>query len=358
MTDTRALKHDVHRRLLASMHDETAAATRPEAGALAPVVRRLLVDAQPLLATDVLDVLVEELLADVVGLGPLERLLADTTVDEIMLNGPGRAFVERHGRLEPATLDLDAAAIETIAQRVVAPLGLRLDRAAPIVDARLADGSRLHAVLPPLAPDGPIVTIRRFSRRRFTAADFGLDPLDATQLAETVRSGASVLVAGATSTGKTSLLNVLAGAVDPSERIVTVEDTAELALPQPHVVRLEARPANSEGAGGCSIRDLVRAALRMRPDRIVVGEVRGAEALDLLLALTTGHRGALCTVHAGSAVGALRRLATLAMLGAQQVPAAVVEELLADAIDVVVVLERDASGARRVCEVHRCGSRP
>lgn len=355
MTDHRVLKQRVHQRLLGTLDAaERFAGTAPDAAALAPVVRTMLTEAQPLLAPASLDVLVREVLAEVVGLGALEPLLADPTIDEIMVNGPHRAFVERHGRLESVPIDLDAAAIEALAQRIVAPLGLRLDRAAPIVDARLPDGARVHAVLPPLAPDGPVVTIRRFARRRFAPVDFGLDPTATGRLHAAVRRGDSVLVAGATSTGKTSLLNVLAAAIDPTERILTVEDTAELALGQPHVVRLEARPPNAEGAGGCSMRELVRAALRMRPDRIVVGEVRGAEALDLLLALTTGHRGALCTVHAGSARGALRRLATLALLGDDRVPPVAVEELLAAAIDLVVVVERTADGTRRVCEVHRC----
>ena len=352
MTDDRVLKAEVHRQLLAAPDAFLPAdGAPPDRAVLAGHIRRMLAGVVPTLPSDRLEGLTVELLAEVFGLGALEPLLADPAVTEIMVNGPGRAYVERRGVLEAVPFDLDAVAIETIAQRVVAPLGLRLDRAAPVVDARLDDGSRVHVVLPPLAPDGPVLTIRRFAPRVFDLAEFGLDPPTATMLQRAARSGVNVLVAGATSTGKTSLLNTLAGCIDPTERIVTIEDTAELALPQPHVVRLEARPANSEGAGGVSMRDLVRAALRMRPDRIVVGEVRGGEALDLLLALTTGHEGSMCTVHAASARGALRRLATLALLADASVPAAAVDELLASAIDMVVVVERAAGGRRVVRDI-------
>jgi pilus assembly protein CpaF len=292
--------------------------------------------------------LVDELLVEVDGLGPLEALLADPAVTEIMVNGPGRAYVERAGRLVRVPLALDAADIVRLAERIVAPLGLRLDRSAPMADARLPDGSRVHAVLPPLAPDGPCLTIRRFATRPLTFADFGVAPAAAQFLTEAVQAGWNVLVAGATSAGKTTLLNVLSGTIGDDERIVTIEETAELRLRQEHVVRLEARPANGEGVGAVSVRELVRAALRMRPDRIVVGEVRGAEALDMLQALNTGHDGSMCTVHANSGLDALRRLETLTLFADVGLPPVAVRSHISAAIDVIVFVRRGANGERRV----------
>ncbi|HEY8217459.1 MAG TPA: ATPase, T2SS/T4P/T4SS family, partial [Acidimicrobiia bacterium] len=252
--------------------------------AVRATVAELLRDEEPLLSATRLELLVAELTDEIAGLGPLEPLLADPDVTEVMVNGPGRAFVERAGRLEPVALGLDAAGIVRLVERVVAPLGLRLDRSSPMVDARLPDGSRVHAVIPPLAIDGPCLTIRRFAARPLPLEAFGLDPAAAELLGWAVEAGWNVLVAGGTSAGKTTLLNALSQSIPPGERIVTIEETAELRLAQAHVVRLESRPPNAEGAGAVSVRDLVRTALRMRPDRIVVGEVRGEEALDMLQA--------------------------------------------------------------------------
>ncbi len=271
--DTR-LKRQVHRRLLALDGDDVA---HDGIGLRARLVQ-LVRDEHPLLPAVRLERLVTELVDEVSGLGPLEPLLADPSVTEVMLNGPGRAYVERAGCIEPVALPLDAASIVRLVERVVAPLGLRLDRASPMVDARLPDGSRLHAVIPPLAIDGPCVTIRRFGARAVPLTAFGAGHAAEAFLSWTVRAGWNLLVAGATSAGKTTLLNALSGAIGTHERIVTIEETAELRLGQPHVVRLEARPANTEGVGAVGVRELVRAALRMRPDRLVVGEVRGAEA--------------------------------------------------------------------------------
>jgi pilus assembly protein CpaF len=217
-----------------------------------------------------------------------------------------------------------------------------------MADARLTDGSRLHAVLPPLAPDGPCVTIRRFSARATRLSDFGVDRGASAFLDACVAGGWNLLVAGATSAGKTTLLNVLSGAIDDTERVVTIEETAELRLRQPHVIRLEARPANGEGVGAVGVRELVRAALRMRPDRIVVGEVRGAEALDMLQALNTGHDGSMCTVHANSARDALHRVETLVLFAEVGLPTAAVRSHITAAIDAVVFVGRGADGARRV----------
>ena len=256
----RALRGRVHQRLIGS--DAVGQLVGMPAAELRRRLGTLLHEADPLLGPERHERLLRELADEVVGLGALEPLLADPEVTEIMVNGPGRCFVERAGRLEPVRLALDAAGILRIVERILAPLGLRLDPASPMVDARLSDGSRLHAVVPPLALDGPYVTIRRFGARRIDVADF--DPGDAAAafLDWAVRAGWNLVVSGGTSSGKTTLLNALAGAIDPAERVVTIEETAELRLAQPHVVRLEARPANAEGAGAVPVRDLVRTALR------------------------------------------------------------------------------------------------
>ena len=250
---------------------------------------------------------------DSVGLGPLEILLADPAVEEVMVNGPGRVFVERGGRLEATEIAFaDEEELRNAIERILAPLGRRVDELSPMVDARLADGSRVNVVIPPLAIDGPAVSIRRFGARRPGPDELvALGTLTAKQrqlLEAAVGSRRSVLVSGGTGSGKTTLLNALSSFIGAGERVVTIEDAAELRLQQSHVVRLESRPAGVEGRGEVSIRDLLRNSLRMRPDRIVIGEVRGPEALDLLTALNTGHDGALSTVHANSPADALSRL--------------------------------------------------
>jgi pilus assembly protein CpaF len=343
MVDDVALKHRVHRRLVAA--PDPATGTPDE---LRSRLRELLRDEEPLLATARFERVLGELVDEVGGLGPLEPYLADASITEVMVNGPGRAYVERNGRLEPVSLALDAAAIVRLVERVVAPLGLRLDRASPMVDARLPDGSRLHAVIPPLAVDGPCVTIRRFGARAVPLDAFGLGPHAVAFLEWVVVAGWNVLVAGGTSAGKTTLLNALSAGIPGGERIVTIEETAELRLAQPHVVRLEARPANAEGAGEVSVRALVRAALRMRPDRVVVGEVRGGEALDMLQALNTGHEGSMSTIHANGAADALARLETLTLLAGSGLPLAAVRAQLAASVDAVVHVARRAGGVRRV----------
>jgi pilus assembly protein CpaF len=346
------LRDVVQQRLLAEPFDPAILGP----GELRARLTALLRDEAPLTSAATATRVLDELIADVDGLGPLQALLADPTIDEIMVNGPHRVFVERHGHLESIACDLDADAIVRIAQRVLAPLGLRLDRAAPMADARLADGSRLHAVLPPLAPDGPCLTIRRFSVTAVELADFGLDGAAIAFLEAIVRAGWNIVVSGATSAGKTTCANALAQAIAPNERIVTIEETAELRLGHPHVVRLEARPANAEGAGAVSVRELVRAALRMRPDRLIVGEVRGGEAFDMLQALNTGHDGSLSTVHANSPTDALARLETLVLLGGVALPLPAVRAQLASAIDVIVQVARGANGRRRIVAVAELAS--
>jgi pilus assembly protein CpaF len=277
----------------------------------------------------------------------LEALFADPDVSEILLNGGGRAFVERAGRLEPVTVDLDETGVRRVVERIIAPLGLRLDRSSPMVDARLPDGSRLHAVLPPVAVDGTCVAIRRFGGRR-DLADFGLGPVGVDLLRWVIAAGWNLLLSGGTGAGKTTLLNVLAGEVPPHERIVTIEETAELSLGQPHVVRLEARQPNAEGAGAVPVRALVRAALRLRPDRLIVGEVRGEEAFDLLQALNTGHCGSLCTIHANGPADALARLESLVLLAGVGLPVDAIRAQIRSSIDAVVHVARRPAGHRTV----------
>jgi pilus assembly protein CpaF len=287
------------------------------------------------------------------GMGPLEPLLADPAVDEIMVNGTGAVWVERAGRIEATGVAFtDEAELRHAIERILTPLGRRVDEAEPLCDARLPDGSRVNVVLPPLAVDGPTLTIRRFRPRGFTAADLVArdtwsQPLHDV-LEAAVAARCNVLVSGGTGSGKTTTLNALSSFVGARERIVTIEDTAELRLQQPHVVRLEARPASVEGRGEVTIRRLVRNALRMRPDRIVVGEVRGPEALDMLGAMSSGHDGSLCTVHAGSPEEALRRIETLALMAGVGLPHAAIREQVAGAIDLVVHQARLPDGGRRV----------
>ena len=288
--------------------------------------------------------------ARVTGLGPIEALLADEAVSEVMVNGEGSVWVERAGALEPTSLRLAVAEVELLIERIVGPLGLRADRTSPIADARLPDGSRVNVVVPPLAVDGPCVTIRRFGARRVPLGAL-CPPGVADLLTWAVAARANVLVSGGTGAGKTTLLNALAGLLPEHERIVTVEDTAELRLGAAHVVRLEARPATADGVGATTIRQLVRNALRMRPDRIVVGEVRGAEAIDMLWAMNTGHEGSLSTCHANSPLDALRRIEVMVLSAGLDLPMHAVRDQVTAALDLVVQVARTSGGARAVVEV-------
>jgi pilus assembly protein CpaF len=293
---------------------------------------------------------------DSVGLGPLEILLADPRVEEVMVNGPDRVFVERGGRIEATPIGFaDEEELRNAIERILAPLGRRVDELSPMVDARLADGSRVNVVIPPLAIDGPAVSIRRFGAERpgpDRLVELGtLDPGQRERLEEAVRARRSILVSGGTGSGKTTLLNALSSFVAPDERVVTIEDAAELRLQQPHVVRLESRPAGVEGRGEVTIRDLLRNALRMRPDRIVIGEVRGPEALDLLTALNTGHDGALSTIHANSPRDAIARMETLALMAGVGLPHEAIAEQVRRGIDLLVHLRRLPDGSRRVIEI-------
>ena len=322
-------------------------------GDLAADVRDLVDRAAAALPEDERAALADRVLRLATGLGPLDPLLADPAVDEVMVNGPDEVWVERGGQVEPCDASFGGdAELRHAIERILAPLGRRVDEASPLCDARLPDGSRVNVVIPPLALSGPCLTIRKFRARGFSldelVANGTLPPGLGRFLTRAVAGRAAVLVSGGTGSGKTTTLGALSGAIPEGERIVTIEDAAELRLRQPHVVRLEARPANVEGKGEVTIRQLVRNALRMRPDRIVVGEVRGGEALDMLMALNTGHEGSLTTVHANSAEDALRRVETLALMAGVGLPHAAVREQVASALDLVVHQARRADGSRRI----------
>ncbi len=305
--------------------------------------------------------LAEEIMNDVVGLGPIERFLADPTVTEIMVNSLNYIYIERHGVIEQTEARFLADDhLRRVIERIVARIGRRIDESSPMVDARLADGSRVNAIIPPLAVDGPALTVRKFAADPYQIDDlinFGtITPELAEFLKAVVESGLNVLITGGTGTGKTTLLNVLSGFIPSDERIVTIEDAVELQLHQEHVVRLESRPPNIEGRGEVTVRDLVRNSLRMRPDRIIVGEVRGPEALDMLQAMNTGHDGSLATVHCSSPHDALSRLETLVLMSGFDLPSRAIREQMASALDLIVHLHRFRDGSRKVTQVSEvCG---
>ena len=323
---------------------------------LADSVRALVDEAASILSPSRRAQISDLILRDTVGLGPLEELLADPEVEEVMVNGHKAVYVERRGRIERTKIRFGSdQELRDAIERILAPVGRRVDELSPMADARLADGSRVNVVIPPLAVDGPALSVRRFTAARpdpdelVASGTLTADLRDL--LAEAVRTRRSILVCGGTGSGKTTLLNALSTWIEPADRVVTIEDAAELRLRQPHVVRLESRAASVEGRGEITIRDLLRNALRMRPDRIVIGEVRGAEALDLLTALNTGHGGALSTVHANSAEDALRRIETLALMADVALPHDAIREQLARGIDLVVHMSRGADGSRLLTEL-------
>ncbi len=325
-----------------ALEERTAALVDQQAPALAGATRQLIC---------------QRIWQRALGAGPLEPFLRDPEVEEILVSGTRPIWIERRGQLLQSAVSFASEDdLRLTIERLLAPAGRRVDEAEPLCDARLPDGSRVNVVLPPLAVDGPALSIRRFRRRGFSAAQMVRSGSWSQQLsdllAEAVGERRNILVCGGTGSGKTTTLAAIAGFLPRDERIVTIEDTAELRLELDHVVRLEARPATIEGRGEVTIRRLVRNALRMRPDRIIVGEVRGAEALDMLIALSTGHDGSLTTIHAGSPQEALRRLETLALMADLGLPHAAVRSQVAEAIDLVVLQVRDASGHRYVASVH------
>jgi pilus assembly protein CpaF len=300
--------------------------------------------------------LVRQLTDDILGYGPLERFLADDTVTEVMVNGPDHVYVERSGKIERTDAGfVDDAHLMRIIDKIVSQVGRRVDESSPMVDARLPDGSRINAIVPPLALTGPTLTIRKFSREPYTINDliaFGTLSARAAQfLGACVKGKLNVLISGGTGTGKTTTLNAVSAFIPGDERIVTIEDAAELQLQQQHVITLEARPPNIEGSGEVKIRELVRNALRMRPDRIIVGEVRGPETLDMLQAMNTGHEGSLTTIHANSPRDALSRLETLVLTAGYELPHRAIREQIASAFDVLVQIQRLVDGSRRISHI-------
>ena len=353
------LEDQLHARLSEQLEEEMEKGELtgvPESEALRTRVRRLVEDHPAVLRRSDAERLVQAVIDRVLGLGPLEPLLADPTITEIMVNDPIHTFIERDGQIEPCGVRFrDEAHLRHVIDRIVAPLGRRIDESSPLVDARLPDGSRVNAIIPPLALGGPVLTIRKFSRHPFTLDRLvelkTLRPDMGTYLERCVRQRVSVLVSGGTGSGKTSTLNALGRAIPLGERLITIEDSAELQLGHPHWIALEARPPNIEGQGEIPIRTLVRNALRMRPDRIIVGEVRGGEAFDMLQAMNTGHRGSMTTLHANSPEDALIRLESMVLMAGFDLPVTAIRRMIAGAVQVVVQQDRMPDGRRVVTSI-------
>jgi pilus assembly protein CpaF len=354
-TEYASLKTRIHRQLIEQLDLAKIELLPPDLlqGQIRRIVEGMLeAEATPLNRQE-RERIVMEIFHETFGLGPIEPLMRDPSVSDILVNGARSVYVERRGRLERTDVAFrDDAHLLQIIERIVARGGRRVDESSPMVDARLPDGSRVNAIIAPLALDGPVLSIRRFAVDPYTMPDllrFGtVTPALAEIITAAVRARLNILVAGGTGTGKTTLLNVLSNAIPNGERIVTIEDSAELQLQQEHVVRLETRPPNLEGSGAVTPRDLVRNALRMRPDRIVVGEVRGPEVLDMLQAMNTGHDGSISTVHANSARDAVARLETMVLLSGIAPPVRAIREYIASALDVVIHLARLSDGTRKV----------
>jgi pilus assembly protein CpaF len=352
------LKARIHRQLIERLDLSKVSTVRSEAvqRQIRSLVEEMLAGEQtPLTRLDREQIIVE-IQHETFGLGPLEPLMRDPTVSDILVNGAADVYVERRGKLEKIDIRFrDDGHLLQIIERIVSAVGRRVDESSPMVDARLADGSRVNAIIPPLALNGPVLSIRRFAVDPLKMEDLvefrTLTPELAEFVAVAVRARLNILVSGGTGAGKTTLLNVLSNAIPATERIVTIEDSAELQLQQEHVVRLETRPANIEGAGAVTQRDLVRNALRMRPDRIVVGEVRGAEVLDMLQAMNTGHDGSLSTVHANSSRDALSRLETMVLMAGVSLPIRALRDYIASALDMIVHVARLSDGTRKVVRV-------
>ena len=300
--------------------------------------------------------MLEQITDEILGLGPLEPLLRDETITEVMVNGPQQVYIEREGRLEMTNVTFqNDEHVMKIIQRIIAPIGRRIDESSPMVDARLADGSRVNAIIPPLSLVGPVLTIRKFAATPFTVEDlirFGTATTEMFEFLEAcVKARLNIFVSGGTGSGKTTMLNILSSFIPDDERIVTIEDAAELQLRQEHVVTLEARPSNIEGKGAIPIRELVRNALRMRPDRIVVGECRSSEALDMLQAMNTGHDGSMSTGHANSPRDMLARLETMVLMAGMDLPLRAIREQIASAVDLIVHQNRLKDGSRKIVDI-------
>jgi len=354
-TDLTAVKAAIHRRLIQKINLDRVTDVRREdvRREVSMILEELVVGESTPMNLQERERLSQEVLDEVFGLGPLEPLLADPTVSDILVNTFNRVYVERKGLLEATNVQFrDDAHLMSIIDRIVSAIGRRVDESSPMVDARLPDGSRVNAIIPPLAVDGPCLSIRRFSRDPLTADDLIANRAFTAPMLELlqgcVKARLNILISGGTGAGKTTLLNVLSSYLSDRERIVTIEDAAELQLHQEHVVRLETRPPNIEGKGAIYQRQLLINCLRMRPDRIIVGEVRGEEALDMLQAMNTGHDGSLTTIHANSPRDALSRLETMVAMSALNIPDSAVRRQIASAIDVVVQISRLSDGTRKV----------
>ncbi|MHB1357349.1 MAG: CpaF family protein [Anaerolineae bacterium] len=348
------IRQRVQRRLLSELSPSIESNNLPEVRrALEQIFNEIVSEEQLPLSRTERSSLFEDIIASILGFGAIDPLLHDDSVSEILVNGPDQVYIERNGRLEETDLHFrDASEVLRIIERIVAPLGRRVDESSPMVDARLADGSRVNVIIPPLSLVGPCISIRKFPQSALTMEDYlRLNTLSAdmgTFLKACVEARLNIIISGGTSTGKTTFLNVLSGYIPSHERIVTIEDAAELRLHQRHVVRLESRPANIEGKGQVAIRQLVSNALRMRPDRIVVGEVRGAEALDMLQAMNTGHDGSMTTAHANTTRDALRRIETMVLMAGMDLPLRAVREQISSAFNLVAQLTRMSDGTRKI----------
>lgn len=357
-TDFGTVKAAIHRRLIQKLNlDRLPEVNREDVRReVSQILEALVVGESTPMNLQERERLAQEVLDEVFGLGPLEPLLADPTISDILVNGPGHVYIERKGLIEQTGIQFrDDAHLMTIIDRIVSAIGRRVDESSPMVDARLADGSRVNAIIPPLAVDGPCLSIRRFGRDPLTADDLlnnhSLTLAMMDLLRGCVKARLNILVSGGTGAGKTTFLNVLSSYISNRERIVTIEDSAELQLHQEHVVRLETRPPNIEGKGAVQQRQLMINSLRMRPDRIIVGEVRGDEALDMLQAMNTGHDGSLTTVHANSPRDALSRLETMVAMANLNIPETAIRRQIASALDVVVQVSRLSDGTRKVVSI-------
>jgi len=351
------LKNRVQNRLIAELDPAMDVSRIDEVrGTIKEMYDAILQEESIILGRRERDALFEQIVAEILGLGPLEPLLADESISEIMVNGPKKIFIERGGKLQRVNVTFESNEhLMRIIERIVAPLGRRIDESSPTVNARLKDGSRVNAVIPPISLQGPILTIRKFFTKPLTVEDlirFGTVTEESIEfLRAAVVGRINVVISGGTGTGKTTFLNVLSGYIPADERIITIENAAELQLRQEHVVTLESRPANVEGKGEIDIRDLVINSLRMRPDRIVVGECRGGEALDMLQAMNTGHEGSMTTLHANNTRDALSRLETMVLMSGMELPHRAIREQVAAAIDMIIQLSRMRDGSRRVTSI-------
>ncbi len=351
------LRMTIRNQLVEEMGAEVIGPDRPvDSEQARAILAQLMLDEPTPLSASEKQELINDILDDVLGFGPIQGFLEDPEVTEIMINGPELVYIERFGQIEETEIRfVDENQLRHVIDKIVSPIGRRVDEASPMVDARLPDGSRVNVIIPPLALEGPLVTIRKFAADPLKAEDlveYGTLTSETVKLIEAcVRGRLNIIVSGGTGTGKTTTLNVLSSFIPEKERIVTIEDAAELQLHQKHVLRLESRPPNIEGRGQVAIRDLVRNSLRMRPDRIVVGEARGGEALDMLQAMNTGHDGSMSTIHCNSPRDALGRMETMVLMSGMDLPLRAIREQIASAVNLIIHLSRMADGSRRVTHI-------